>query len=157
MSKNKGKESENSYQKLKRSLKDRHMKTHGNYIEIFRPTRPSLSIKRENVCEHTTKMASPESANLVAPFIHSLVTPSFSCVHKNSLFWLIKTAVPVKISRYSFRLPILQWSLQFLVGVFTFLSLILWYSYFSTFLSTWSNGHIQLAMSFCSYYYSLQC
>ena len=31
---NKGKESENSYQKLKRSLKDRHTKTHGNGIEI---------------------------------------------------------------------------------------------------------------------------
>jgi hypothetical protein len=32
---NKGKESENSYQKLKRSLEDRHTKTHGNLNEIF--------------------------------------------------------------------------------------------------------------------------
>ena len=31
-----GKESENSYQKLKRPLKDRYMKTRGNCIEIFR-------------------------------------------------------------------------------------------------------------------------
>ena len=31
----KGKESENSYQELKRSLKDRHTQTHGNRIKIF--------------------------------------------------------------------------------------------------------------------------
>ena len=30
----KGKESENSYQELKRSQKDRHTQTHGNFIEI---------------------------------------------------------------------------------------------------------------------------
>ena len=60
VSQNKGKESENSYQKMKRSLKDRHTKTHGNCIEIFRQARPPLSIKRENVCEHTTKMALEE-------------------------------------------------------------------------------------------------
>ena len=46
-SQNKGKESENSYQKLKRSPRDRHTKTHGNYIEIFRLAQPSLSIGRE--------------------------------------------------------------------------------------------------------------
>ena len=34
-SQNKGKESENSYQKLKRSQQDRHMQTHGKLIEIF--------------------------------------------------------------------------------------------------------------------------
>ena len=32
----------------------------------------------------------------------------------------------------------LLWSLQFLVRVFTFLSLNLWFLYFGTFLSTWS-------------------
>ena len=32
---NKGKKSENSYQELKRSPRDRHTKTHGNSIEIF--------------------------------------------------------------------------------------------------------------------------
>ena len=32
---------------------------------------------------------------------------------------------------------VLLWSLQFLVRVFTFLSLNLWFSYFGTFLSTW--------------------
>ena len=47
ISQNKGKESENSYQKLKKSLKDRHTKTHGNCIEIFRQARPCLSIGRE--------------------------------------------------------------------------------------------------------------
>ena len=57
---NKGNESENSYQKLKRSLKGRHTKRHRNCIEIFRQARPSLSIKRENISEHTTKMASLE-------------------------------------------------------------------------------------------------
>ena len=31
----KGKESENSYQELKRSQNDRHTQTHGNCIEIF--------------------------------------------------------------------------------------------------------------------------
>ena len=44
-----GKESENFYQKLKRSLKDRHTKTHGNCIEIFRQAGPSLSIGREYI------------------------------------------------------------------------------------------------------------
>ena len=34
LSQNKGKESENSYQELKRSPKDRHTQTHGNCIEI---------------------------------------------------------------------------------------------------------------------------
>ena len=32
----KGKESENSYQELKISQRDRHTQTHGNCIEIFR-------------------------------------------------------------------------------------------------------------------------
>ena len=40
----KGKESENSYQELKRSQKDRHTQTHGNCIKIFRLARPSFSI-----------------------------------------------------------------------------------------------------------------
>ena len=43
----KGKESENSYQELKRSQKDRHTQTHGNCIEIFRLAWPSFSIERE--------------------------------------------------------------------------------------------------------------
>ena len=43
----KGKESENSYQELKRSQKDRHTQTHENCIEIFRLARPSFSIGRE--------------------------------------------------------------------------------------------------------------
>ena len=46
------------------------------------------------------------------------------------------------------------WSLQFLVRVFTFLSLILCYSYFGTFLSTWSvmcNGYI--CITFCWFFF----
>ena len=35
ISQNKGKESENSYQKLKRSLKDRHMETVSRYLDSF--------------------------------------------------------------------------------------------------------------------------
>ena len=91
------------------------------YRDISTGTAVFINWKRVNVCEHTTKMAS-----------------HLCRVHKHSLFWLMNTAVPVEISRYSFCVPILQWSLQFLVGVFTFLSLILWYSYLGTFLSTWS-------------------
>ena len=41
------------------------------------------------------------------------------------LFWLRKTAVTVKIFQLSFRVSVLRWFLQFLVRVFTFLSLIL--------------------------------
>ena len=53
ISQNKGKESENSYHKLKRSLWDRHTKTHGNCIEIFRQAQPSLSIRREEMFYNT--------------------------------------------------------------------------------------------------------
>ena len=42
-----GMASENSYQELKRSQKDRHTKTHGNCIEIFRLAQSSFSIERE--------------------------------------------------------------------------------------------------------------
>ena len=45
----KGKESENSYQELKRSPKDRNTQTHGNCIEIFRQARPS-SQSEESKC-----------------------------------------------------------------------------------------------------------
>ena len=115
-----------------------------------------LNQKRVNVCEHTTKMASLISFQislhpslsqppLVAPFIKSLVTPSLLCSHTFTLFWLRKTAMPVKIFRLSFCVffvPVLQWSLQYLIRVFTFLSLILCYSYFGTFPSTWSTLNI---------------
>ena len=64
----KGKESENSYQKLKRSQKDRHTQTHRNCIEIFRLARLTavfLNRRRVNVCEHATKTASLESLQKV--------------------------------------------------------------------------------------------
>ena len=54
---NKGKESENSYQKLKRSRWTGTRKQNQNIstdMAIF------LNQKRANVCEHTTKMASLE-------------------------------------------------------------------------------------------------
>ena len=53
ISQNKGKESENSYQKLKRSLKDRPMKTHRNCIEIFQRAQPSFTIRREQIFVNT--------------------------------------------------------------------------------------------------------
>ena len=58
-------------------------------------------------------------------------------------FWFVNKE-PVEISRYSFRVPVLLWSLRFLVRVFTFLSLNLWFSYFSTFLSSWSICNYRL-------------
>ena len=58
-SQNKGKESENSYQKL---IEITVGQAHGNCIEIFRQAWLSfINRKRVNVCEHTTKMASLES------------------------------------------------------------------------------------------------
>ena len=57
----KGKESENSYQELKRSLKDRHTQTHGNCRYILTGTAVFFNRKRVNVCEHMTKMVSLES------------------------------------------------------------------------------------------------
>jgi hypothetical protein len=75
--------------------------------------------KRANVCEHMRKMAS-----------------SLSCAHMHllSFDW----------ERWPILFPCVclctcpSWSLQFLVRVFTFLSLILCYSYFGTSLSMWS-------------------
>ena len=52
----KGKESENSYEELKRSLKDRH--TQKLYRDISTGTAVFINRKRVKVCEHTTKMAS---------------------------------------------------------------------------------------------------
>ena len=51
-----------------------------------------------------------------------------------------------------FCMPILRWSLQFLVRVFTFLSLILWYSYFGTFLSTWSVSLVIVCFIVVNYF-----
>ena len=58
------------------------------------------------------------------------MTPSLSCVHKHLLSsdWE-RRPCPLKYFdtvSVCFRVPVLQWSLQFLVRVFTFLSLILW-------------------------------
>ena len=39
---NKGKERENSYQKLKRSPEERHIQAHGNLFEIFQRSQTSL-------------------------------------------------------------------------------------------------------------------
>ena len=110
----KGKESENSNQELKRSPKD--TQTHGNCIEIFRQARPSFSLE----------------------------TPSLSCVHKHLLSsdWERRPCLSKYLNTVYVCLCVLRWSLQFLVRVFTFLSLNLWFSYFGTFLSMWSGWQI---------------
>ena len=55
--------------------------------------------------------------------------PSFSCVHKHLLpfdwDWLPCPLKYFDIVSVCFHVPVLQWSLQFLLTVFTFLSLIL--------------------------------
>ena len=50
-----GKEKENSYWKMKKSLEERHTLKHGNLIEIFWRLLMSFSIRI--VCEHTVKIA----------------------------------------------------------------------------------------------------
>ena len=94
----KGKESENSYQELKRSQKGQtHTNTRKLNRDISTGTAVFLNRKRVNVCEHTTKMASLDASRNISF--------QFPCVC-------------VCLS--------LLWSLQFLVRVFTFLSLNLW-------------------------------
>ena len=77
----------------------------------------------------------------MAPFVNSLVTPSLSCVHKHllSFDWERQPCQSKYLDTVSVCLcvPVILWSLQFLVRVFTFLSLNLWFTYFGTFLSTW--------------------
>ena len=106
-----------------------------------------LNQKRANVCEHMTKIHSSLNP-LVAPFINSLVMPSLSCAHIHLLFsdWERLPCPSKYLAQVSMCLhvPVLLWILQFLVRVFTFLSLILCYSYFSTLLSTWSKYLLKL-------------
>ena len=58
-----GKESENSYQELKRSQTNRHTQT--LYRDISTGMAVFLNRKRVNVCEHTTKTVSLESLRKV--------------------------------------------------------------------------------------------
>ena len=112
----KGKERENSYQELKKSQNDRHTQTHRNCIEIFRLARHPL----------------------VAPFVNSSDAVFVVCSQTFTLFRLRMTAVPVEISRYSFRVFVC--ACHFVISSIpgkSFLSLNLWFSYFGTFLSTW--------------------
>ena len=81
---NKGKERENSYWKLKRSLEERH--TQKLIQNILTVTDIFLNQKRVNVCEDTAKIA----------WCHV-------CSHKFTLFWLRKTSVTVEIFWISFR------------------------------------------------------
>ena len=68
MSQIKGKESENSYQELKRSQKGQaHTNTRKLYRDFLTGTAVFLNRKRVNVCEHTTKTASLESLRKVPP------------------------------------------------------------------------------------------
>ena len=59
LTQNKGKESENSYQKLKRSQWT-GTQTHKQNQNISTDTAVFLNQNRENVCEHRTKMVSVE-------------------------------------------------------------------------------------------------
>ena len=81
------------------------------------------------------------NARLVAPFVNSLVTLSLSCVHKHLLSsdWERRPCQSKYLNTVSVCLcvPDLLWSLQFLVRVFTFLSLNLFYSLFSISLFDW--------------------
>jgi hypothetical protein len=85
-----------------------HEHTHGNRIKIFWRTQPSFSIRRERMYLSTRQGHHRVRRNILI---------LFPCV--------CSCASP-------------PWSLQFLVRVLTFLSLILCYSYFGTFFSTWS-------------------
>ena len=60
-SQNKGKESENSYQNLMRSLGQAHENTWKLYRNISTGMAVFINQKRVNVCEHMTQMASLES------------------------------------------------------------------------------------------------
>ena len=75
--------------------------------------------------------------------VNSLVTPSLSWVHKHLLSsdWERQPCQLKYLNTVSMCLcvPVLLWSLQFLVRVFTFPSLNLWFSYFGAFLSSWSK------------------
>ena len=76
-----GKESENSYQKLKRSPRDRHTKTHGNCIEIFRLARPSLSIGIVNPIDKDSRASRNISIQFLCvypPVISSISGKEFS-------------------------------------------------------------------------------
>ena len=64
----KGKESENSYQELKRSQKGQaHTNTRKLNRDILTGMAVFLNQKRVNVCEHTTKTASLDSLRKVPP------------------------------------------------------------------------------------------
>ena len=102
---NKGKESENSYQKLKRSWwTGTQTHTRKQNWNILTDTAVLLNQKKANVCEHTTKNSS--DAIFYVCRVRRYILILFPCV--------CSCACP-------------PWSLQFLVRVFTFLSLILHY------------------------------
>ena len=48
-----GKERENSYRKMKRSLKERHTQTHENLFDIFQRSQMSFSIRSEEMHVNT--------------------------------------------------------------------------------------------------------
>ena len=71
---------------------------------------------------------------------YSLLIKKDICDRKNISNNFLQKLKRSPRDKHTLSLP--RWSLQFLVRVFTFLSLILWFSYFSTFLSTWSNNFL---------------
>jgi hypothetical protein len=80
---NKGKESENSYQKLKRSRwTDTWTHTRKQNLNISTDTAIFLNQKRANVCEHMTKMASLHLCHVLT-CISSLLIEKDCRVHWN--------------------------------------------------------------------------
>ena len=83
---------------------------------------------------------------------NSLMMPSLSCVHVHlfSSDWE-RWPCPSKyfdLVSVCLRVPVLLWSFQFLLRVFSFLSLISCYSYLGTFLSTWCIWH-KFLVNYC--------
>ena len=109
--------------------RDRHTQTHGNWNEIFRLARPSFSIKRRRLCRVFTNIYSLSIEKGVFTNIYSLSIEKDGRASRNISFQFPYVCVCLS----------LLWSLQFLLRVFTFPFLNLWFSYFSTFLSTWSD------------------
>ena len=89
---NKGKESENSYQKLSSRWTGTWTHTRKQNQNILTDTAFLLNQKRANVCEHRTRIASLE-------FCVTILV----CSHTFALFWLRRRAVSVEIFRFCFR------------------------------------------------------
>jgi len=127
---------------MKTSLEERHTLTHRSfnwYVSTI--TDVFLNQKRVNVYIYTLLNGKYicDYRNVSVKFPCDYVCLSFRDLFIYSLFWLRNSSVIVKTYQWNFFMFICAFHLEIsLLRVFTFLSLILWYSYFGTFLSTWS-------------------